>query len=129
MRATPPAELELGRKRDGYLRSKTGDMHGAFHLIAPTSGELVVISSGVGPDNDGWEHVSVSLSHRTPNWKEMCWVKDLFWDEEEPVMQLHPPRSDYVNHHPYCLHMWRPNTGQIPLPPSLFVGPKQGAST
>jgi hypothetical protein len=53
----------------------------------------------------------------------MCFIKDTFWDGEDCVMQLHPPRSEYVNNHPYCLHLWRPTDGRvIPQPPSIFVG-------
>ena len=103
---------------------------GAFHLRGPCSFDLVIISTGPDPieyENEGklWEHVSVSLKHRTPNWTEMCWVKDLFWSEDELVVQFHPPRSDYVDHHPYCLHLWRPLDGHIRTPPSIFVGPRQ----
>jgi len=31
---------------------------------------------------DWLEHVSVSLEKHCPNWQEMYFVKDLFWDEE-----------------------------------------------
>lgn len=72
--------------------------------------------------NEGWEHVSVSLPNRCPTWAEMCLVKELFWEDDEAVMQLHPPKADYVNCHPYCLHLWRPLVGQIPLPPKELVG-------
>jgi hypothetical protein len=72
----------------------------------------------------GWEHVSVANVHKTPSWEVMCCVKDLFWMGEEAVMQLHPPQRDYVNYHEHCLHLWRPLTGVIPLPPSELVGPK-----
>lgn len=63
---------------------------------------------------------------RCPTWEEMCFVKSLFWDDNEAVMQLHPPKSDWVNNHPYCLHLWKPNNQQIPLPPSIMVGNKSG---
>jgi hypothetical protein len=79
---------------------------------------LKVIASNEG----GWEHVSVSLPHRCPTWAEMCLIKDLFWSDDEAVMQLHPRRIDYVNHHPNCLHMWRPIEAELPLPPAEFVG-------
>lgn len=55
----------------------------------------------------GWEHVSVSLYNRLPTWDEMCLVKSLFWDEEETVIQFHPKKSQYVNQHPFCLHLWK----------------------
>lgn len=70
-----------------------------------------------------WEHVSVSLEHRCPTWEEMCIVKALFWDDEETVLQFHPPESDYVNQHRFCLHLWR-YKGEMPRPPSIAVGLK-----
>lgn len=69
-----------------------------------------------------WEHVSVSLPHRAPTWAEMCFIKGLFWDEEDCVVQFHPPESDYVNFHPYCLHLWRPVDAALPRPPKWMVG-------
>jgi hypothetical protein len=54
----------------------------------------------------------------------MCFVKDLFWEPEDCVMQLHPRRSEYINNHPYVLHLWRPVRDRIPEPPSIYVGVK-----
>lgn len=70
-----------------------------------------------------WEHVSVSTSVRCPTWDEMCFVKSLFWDPEDAVFQIHPPRSEYVSNHPYCLHLWRPIGIELPRPPLTTVGP------
>jgi hypothetical protein len=64
----------------------------------------------------------VSRQDRCPTWEEMCAVKDLFWDHEDTVMQLHPPKSDWVSNHNFCLHMWRPVGVDIPRPPALMVG-------
>jgi len=95
---------------------------GAFYLMGPKGAELAIMSSG--PDTQtGWEHVSVSVKNRTPNWAEMCFVKDLFWGPEECIVQYHPPRSTYVNCHPNCLHLWRPIDEVIPVPPADLVGP------
>jgi hypothetical protein len=52
----------------------------------------------------------------------MCKVKDLFWDEDDVVIQFHPRKSDYVNNHSGCLHMWRPIGVALPLPPHEMVG-------
>jgi len=71
---------------------------------------------------ENWEHASASFAHRTPTWGEMCDVKNLCWQEEEAVMQLHPPEDQWVNCHPYCLHLWRPKGQAIPLPPPALVG-------
>ena len=61
----------------------------------------------VQASDEDWEHVSVSVIDRCPTWFEMCLVKRLFWDDDDMVIQYHPPVADYVNDHPYVLHMWR----------------------
>ena len=128
MRRYIPLVLQANRIRRGdYASDDSFGMAGAFRLLAPMEGGgtalLRVMSSGTGPECEGWEHVSVSLEDRTPTWSEMCFVKDIFWDEDEMVVQYHPPKSEYVNCHPYCLHMWKPLTMSIPMPPRLMVGP------
>ena len=70
-----------------------------------------------------WEHVSASMKNRCPTWDEMCFLKSLFWDEEEAVVQIHPPKSEYVNLAKNCLHLWK-FKGDMPRPPSIYVGPK-----
>lgn len=87
----------------------------------------VMASDATGWDELGypppaWEHVSVSTPVRCPTWEEMCFVKGIFWDQEDAVIQLHPPRSEWINDHPYCLHLWRPIGIELPRPPSLAVG-------
>lgn len=104
--------------------SQTGDPYGAFTIPGPCSTDLRVIASDA-TDEVPWEHVSVSTHNRTPNWREMCYVKDLFWEEEQAVVQFHPPKSEWINNHPYCLHLWRPTHVDIPRPPSVTVGYKE----
>jgi hypothetical protein len=126
MRNIVPVKLEDGRIREGHYGSTSAEgMMGAFFVMGPNGKDLKIVSSGVDTDH-GWEHVSVSCNNRTPNWAEMCFVKDLFWRDDECAVQYHPPKSEYVNHHPYCLHLWRPLDGTlpIPMPPSMLVGPK-----
>ena len=124
MRSKYPDRLEAARVLDGPYRSQRGDPFGAFKLAGPCGAALVVIAAdGAGDDvGKGWEHVSVSTERRPPNWQEMSYVKDLFWDGEETVVQYHPPKSRYVNRHPYCLHLWRHRQHDDLLPPMLLVG-------
>jgi len=75
----------------------------------------------IASDGGGWEHVSISGEFLPPDWDVMCHVKSLFWDDEEVVMQLHPKKSDYVNVHNNCLHLWKPIGVDIPTPPKSFV--------
>lgn len=71
----------------------------------------------------GWEHVSVTLPGlcRCPTWDEMEEVRGFFWGPADVVIQLHVPASVKVNHHPYCLHLWRQAGVDHPLPPSYLV--------
>jgi hypothetical protein len=87
-----------------------------------------MISDGGLLNDDQWEHVSITINckdkpvKRCPTWAEMCFIKDLFWNDDETVMQLHPPKADHVNNHPYCLHLWKPVNKTIPVPPAIMVG-------
>lgn len=105
-----------------YLSDLYGNLgdskNGAFKVYVEGKSFFVIASSG-----GGWEHVSVHPKNqkRCPTWEEMCAVKDMFFELEEVVMQLHPAHSEYVSNHPYCLHLWRPLEREIPLPPVKFV--------
>lgn len=96
--------------------------NGAFEIPLSGRTKAFVIAS----DGGGWQHVSVSILsdniERTPTWSEMCRIKDMFWEEEETVIQFHPPKSQYVNNHKHCLHLWKPIEIEIPLPNPLMVG-------
>ena len=77
---------------------------------------FVIYSNG-----GGWDHVSVSLTNRCPTWEEMCFIKDLFFNESESCVEYHPRKEDYVNFHPFCLHIWKPQEQELPTPPKAFV--------
>jgi hypothetical protein len=89
-----------------------------FLIKLPRNQMLKVVAS----DQMGWEHVSVSRDDRCPTWEEMQIVKDLFWGEDDTVVQYHVPKDDHVNLHSRCLHLWRPVGVDIPRPPSIMVG-------
>jgi hypothetical protein len=111
------------RIANGAYGSPKGADYGAFVIPGPCGEDLrVIVSPGDADESIPWEHASVSLRNRCPRWQEMCFIKDLFWDEEEAVMQLHPPKSTWINNHPHCLHLWKPMEAEIPLPPSIAVG-------
>jgi hypothetical protein len=147
MRNLPNPLVEPYRVRKGTHATSEADGNNGMFLVPCGKVTLKVLAS----DGLAWAHVSVSLPDRCPTWEEMCHVKELFWRSDEAVMQLHPPRSEYVNYHPHCLHLWRPLTeeemrelraswaeagepypsapspGIIPLPPALLVGPRDRA--
>jgi hypothetical protein len=127
MRTSLPSRLEKCRIREGTWGSDSSyGVMGAFLITGPENVNLKIISCDARfPESEGWEHVSVSTEDRCPTWKEMCFVKDLFWDSHECVIQFHPPLKEYVNYHPNCLHLWGYALSEIPTPPSILVGPKK----
>jgi hypothetical protein len=109
-----------------FWASEPGDNFGAFHEVPGPCGEklTIVVSDG---KLDGWEHVSVSIARkgrvRLPNWEEMCFAKNMFWEGEDCVVQYHPPLSKNVNNY-RVLHLWRSLRQEFPQPPMELVGIK-----
>jgi hypothetical protein len=129
MKLAPWTHLDAFRLMVGKYKSPRGADYGVFEIPNRAGQMLRIMASNAQPfSNVHWEHVSVSLANRCPNWHEMAAIKALFWDGDEVVVQYHPARKDYVNHHPHCLHMWRPINAVLPVPPSWMVGPREGQS-
>jgi hypothetical protein len=78
--------------------------------------------------NGGFDHISVSVKNksgqiieRCPKWKEMKVIKEMFFKKDEFAFQFHPAEADNVSKHPYCLHIWRNQKGDFPIPPKKFI--------
>lgn len=107
-------------------RIKTGAMgstpldgwNGCF--LVPLDGELYKVMIG---DGFGWRHASVSNAQKKtlPSWQAMCRIKDLFWGDECWVVEYHPAKEDYINDHPFVLHLWEPLEEALPKPPVVMV--------
>jgi hypothetical protein len=115
---------EEHRRKTGRMASTAQNGNNGVFVVPPLRGGrwlYCIVSDGMG-----WDHVSVHVldgkKTHTPTWSEMCYVKEIFWDDEDVVMQLHPKRSEYVNNHPNVLHLWRPTSAEIPTPPRILVG-------
>lgn len=105
--------------------------NGAFVIYKTNGRTLFIIASDASNWDLGgikWEHVSVHVKYnkrnQLPSWTEMCEVKNIFWDDEDVVIQFHPKKSEYVNNHDTTLHLWRPIDFIIPTPPTITVGIK-----
>ena len=111
-------------RNSAYATSAAKDGNNGAFLVTLKNGTRlkVIVSDGADPDGPPWEHVSVSRTDRCPLWSEMCEIKDMFWDDDDCVVQYHPPRADWISNHTYCLHMWRPVGIELPRPPSIMVG-------
>lgn len=107
------------RNKFGFL----GDNQvGQFFI--PLRGVTFQVVASVG---EGWDHVSVSILYekdgktlvRIPNYEEMNIVKNMFFEDSEPVIEVHPKKADYVNQNEFVLHLWRPLDQELPLPPEI----------
>lgn len=108
---------DLSHLDGGLICGNTqGEQGGCWRLQRHSQSFAVIASWGMD-----WDHVSVSTPHRCPSWDEMCWIKDLFFEADETVIQYHPRKDDYVNCHEYCLHMWRPQNVELPAPPLEMI--------
>lgn len=94
--------------------------NGAFFI---TSLKFNRALSVIASDGESWEHVSVSTYDRCPTWEEMCHVRNLFWDPDDVVIQIHPAQENYVNNHPFKLHLWRKagTNNFVELPPLCLI--------
>lgn len=128
MRKTPWLLAEPHRLNPPGYESSYGSDYGFFEIPHHPTGvrlRCIVSSASAGEEighDWAWDHVSVSLPNRCPNWPEMSFIRSIFFGDDETVMQLHVPVSEHLNLHPHCLHLWRPALVEIPRPPSEMVG-------
>lgn len=119
-------------KRSGT--TKDDGMNGVFQIPFADDPKIqffCIVSDGTDDRiKIEWEHVSVMARsknasgkwcERVPNWREMCWIKGVFWSGKECVVQYHPKESNYVNIHENVLHLWRWTGGEFPQPPKICV--------
>ena len=107
------------RIKTGELGSdETAGFNGAF--LVPMEGEMwqVILSDGMG-----WRHLSITNAqrHQMPSWNIMCRVKELFFGDDDWCVQFHPAKEDYINDHPWVLHLWQPLNEKLPTPYVFMV--------
>ena len=70
------------------------------------TGQAVILSVCREADGRRWVHLSTSFARRLPTWEELRATKNLFLGREVTALQVLPRESEYVNVHPYTLHLW-----------------------
>jgi len=130
MKLTPPEKYRM-TDHPVFATTASYGMNGGF--LVPHYKISDYLFFCMVSDGKGWDHVSVSLLkatarrhkydqvERCPTWGDMCFIKDIFFNEDETVIQYHPAQSDYVNVLDYCLHLWRPQGVEVPQPPLIMV--------
>ena len=71
--------LTTGRNKSSFRNGNNG----AF--IIPNQRKPKHTFFIIASDGAGWEHVSISMKGavRPPSWSDMCYIKDLFWGDED----------------------------------------------
>lgn len=107
------------RYRKRLYDGSYGDNKVGFFWIPKAKGYYQVYATTGG----GWDHVSFCLltengkfEKRIPKWNDVCKIKEMFFDSIEDVVEIHPKAEDYVNEHPYVLHLWKPTVKEMPIP-------------
>lgn len=99
--------------------SRTFDGVKYAHSLTAAS---VILSDAIENDGRPWRHFSMALRSRLPTWDELRRAKDIFLGEDARAIQVLPPKAEYVNIHPYCLHLFVCLDGE-PIPNFTDGGP------
>jgi len=78
-------------------------------------GFTAIVSTSFEDDGSAWLHLSVAHPRRAPGWGDMRRAKELFLGDRWAVSVL-PREVEYVNIHPFCLHLFAPLDGARRLP-------------
>lgn len=101
-----PIVLPVGWRRDAESED------GARYVNSITRMSIIV-SGARELDGKRWVHVSVARPERMPSWEDLVFAKEFILGRETTALQVIPPRSRYVNQHPYCLHVWHCVDGDV----------------
>jgi hypothetical protein len=89
-------------------------------FLVPLEGEMFLVQLS---DGWGWRHLSVSNAQRRvlPTWSVITRLRDLFFPDDVWVVQMFPPKEEYVNDCPWCLHLWESLDEPMPHPSVVMV--------
>ncbi|WP_319759544.1 hypothetical protein [Maridesulfovibrio sp.] len=107
LRAFRPERLPLS------WEERPSHLEGAAFFVRDNLTSLAVFASvDMMFDNAGksceWIHLSVSRQAKLPSWDDLKDVKGTFLGDHREAVQVLPKAEDYINLHPFCLHLWAP---------------------
>ena len=113
MRAALEKFVEAGRMISGKVASDPSvhGVCGCFVLKSPAGGTMKVFAE----IKDGWEHLAVSRSDRSPYWKETEWAMRLWFNPEEFAVEYHfPVNVERITDN--VRHLWRCQKARMVTP-------------
>ena len=76
------------------------------HYVRTLTGASVIVSATEELDGRAWVHFSMARADRLPTWEELVEGKEAFLGRESKAIMVLAPRSQWVNIHPNCLHLF-----------------------
>jgi hypothetical protein len=92
---------ELGRA-GWHVEAFGPDGRRFWHHASATS----VIATRADHDGQEWLHASIAHPDRMPTWDELKALKVALVGAARFAYLVFPPAWQYVNQHPYALHLW-----------------------
>jgi len=80
------------------------------------SGLVCILSCSIERDQKAWVHLSVSRKNFLPSWEDLVLVKEIFLGQDSAAIQVLPPKKEWVNIHPFCLHLYQCLEDENPIP-------------
>lgn len=103
---------KLGRNWWGVPRPHGSDGWSLLH----SNGIQSIVITCASRDGIEWIHASMTGINDTPSYAKMCELHRAVWGDRGYSYEIHPPRSQHVNIHPYALHLWGRADGRPVLP-------------
>lgn len=79
---------------------------GVFNTL--DGGRVIVSKDG------GLWHLSMSYPGKIPSYEQLKSARYKYLPDDILVAQLFPPSKDFVNLHPYVLHLWQLKPEEVP---------------
>lgn len=109
--------------KDGWLPSKGARLPGGLQFPDGTCFQKGALLAIVTEDETGRFHLSVSLTHRLPTYDELKDARYALVPHDKWMVQVFPPPSEFINIHPYVLHLW-----ELPQPQKEWTRAYNGGS-
>lgn len=116
----PRATLPAGNVRLADGRLLKAVQHAAFDAGGGVIQDQTVyagprglrVIGSVDPTHHGLLlHISLSYGDHIPSWEDIRAVRDAFYPDTVDCMMVLPRTEDYVNLHPYTMHLWQTPEG------------------
>ncbi len=97
----------------GWRKLESGYDGAVFEYSGIRGYMTVILSTARERDGRKWLHVSVAHPEKIPSWDTLKTVKTIFIGRNRVALQVLPSETEYVNHHPFCLHLFTCLDGNV----------------